>query len=91
MILVQGVLLKVALDHRSTGDERVPFAGVVYPTKRPFNFWQWRPQRPYVCALFKTLNFPGAIVDLDHFKKILGVPGLLLRDYGYPSALFRVF
>ncbi|KAH8146876.1 uncharacterized protein LAJ45_09250 [Morchella importuna] len=47
MILVQGVLLKVALDHRSTGDERVPFAGVVYPTKRPFNFWQWRPQRPY--------------------------------------------
>jgi solute carrier family 66, member 2 len=54
MIVVQIVLLKVALDHRHY-DPGVPFADVVPGAKhiqRPYNFWQWRSQRPYVSGGF---------------------------------------
>lgn len=48
MIVVQAILLKVALDYRSHNDGGVPFTGLVQHPKRPYNFWQWRSQRPYV-------------------------------------------
>lgn len=48
MIVVQVILLKVALDYRSYSDSGVPFTGLVQYPKRPYNFWQWRSQRPYV-------------------------------------------
>ena len=55
-ILVQLVLLKVALDYRPSpsskgGEAAVPFAGAqdgLSGAQRPYNFWQWRSNRPYV-------------------------------------------
>lgn len=50
-ILVQLVLLKVALDGRPSPGATMsqPFAGAQGTTQmnRPFDFWQWRWQRPY--------------------------------------------
>lgn len=54
MVLVQGILLKIALDNRPQagvrdGIEHVPFSGPAGTTfKRPYDFWQWRSSRPYV-------------------------------------------
>ena len=52
MIVVQLTLLKVALDHRPTDLlHHIPFTtpspGGPISEPRPYNFWQWRPQRPY--------------------------------------------
>lgn len=51
MVVVQCILLKVALDGRPTHGSAMnqPFAGAhgAAQTGRPFNFWQWRYQRPY--------------------------------------------
>lgn len=65
MVVVQVLLLKVALDHRPApsskgGEGALPFAGLE-PGKhsssdgglfanRPYNFWQWRSQKPCVDA-----------------------------------------
>ncbi|KAF8469112.1 hypothetical protein BDZ91DRAFT_655742 [Kalaharituber pfeilii] len=47
MIAVQLILLKVALDHRPV--DNTPFSNYnsasIIP--RPYNFWQWRSQKPY--------------------------------------------
>lgn len=58
MIGVQLVLLKVALDNRAPagirdGVEHAPFSGQTTGIlgtgfSRPYNFWQWRANRPYV-------------------------------------------
>lgn len=50
------MLLKVALDYRPSpsskgGEAAVPFAGAqdgLSGAQRPYNFWQWRSNRPYV-------------------------------------------
>lgn len=46
MIVVQVVLLKVALDNRPAWRGERPFAEA--DDGRPFGFWRWRMQRPYV-------------------------------------------
>jgi hypothetical protein len=59
MVFVQLLLLKVALDNRPSsgfkeGIEHVPFSGqrqesdLGFP--RPYNFWRWRNERPYVLS-----------------------------------------
>jgi len=58
MVCVQILLLKVALDHKPIRSEesKVPFAttggnsaGVadIFALERPYQFWQWRQQRPF--------------------------------------------
>ncbi|KAI5799238.1 hypothetical protein DFH27DRAFT_88483 [Peziza echinospora] len=49
MIVVQLLLLKVALDHRpSDNAASAPFHHAsVSAIERPYNFWQWRSQKPY--------------------------------------------
>ena len=46
MIVIQIILLKVSLDNRPSWRGEGPFAPKV--EGRPFNFWRWRLQRPYV-------------------------------------------
>lgn len=53
MIAVQMVLLKIALDNRpqsgqKDGIEHTPFAGFggVTGFSRPYDFWQWKTNRP---------------------------------------------
>ena len=46
MIVVQMILLKVSLDNRPSWRGEGPFAPKA--DGRPFNFWRWRLQRPYV-------------------------------------------
>lgn len=51
MVVVQIVLLHVALQNRPPPSAvHQPFAGSKegdFHVKRPFDFWQWRPSRPY--------------------------------------------
>ncbi|KAF2096033.1 hypothetical protein NA57DRAFT_43645 [Rhizodiscina lignyota] len=51
MIIVQVVLLHVALTHRPNATiSHKPFEGILpeyQPFPRPYDFWQWRPHRPY--------------------------------------------
>ncbi|KAK7610819.1 hypothetical protein BKA81DRAFT_385049 [Phyllosticta paracitricarpa] len=51
MVGVQLLLLHVALTHRPSAHaaSHKPFASaaVAAPARRPYNFWQWRPTRPY--------------------------------------------
>lgn len=51
MVGVQVVLLHVALTHRPNATiNHKPFDGVLpeyQPFPRPYDFWQWRPHRPY--------------------------------------------
>ena len=46
MVGVQVVLLKVALDNRPARKDEGPFKGL--DGGRPYRFWRWRSQRPYV-------------------------------------------
>ena len=46
MVAVQIVLLKVALDNRPAWRGEGPFKGL--DSGRPYNFWRWKAQRPYV-------------------------------------------
>lgn len=46
MVGVQVVLLKVALDNRPSQKDAGPFQGL--GGARPYKFWRWRSQRPYV-------------------------------------------
>ncbi len=56
MIGVQVVMLKVALEHRAPPNpkvnvESIPFVGAregELGVQRPWNFWQWRSQKPSV-------------------------------------------
>lgn len=53
-IFIQLIVLKIALDYRpghssKGGEAAVPFAGVrdvALGGQRPFNFWQWRSDKP---------------------------------------------
>lgn len=78
MIVVQLTLLKVALDHRPA--EHIPFAGVKSgrDTPRPYNFWQWRTQRPYweFLAYFFTA-YTILQVFLGHNASFIGLTGYL--------------
>ncbi|KAF3912891.1 hypothetical protein AA313_de0206905 [Arthrobotrys entomopaga] len=51
MVCVQTILLKVALDHRpnKAAEAGVPFSNMsdTQGFERPYNFWQWRQQRPF--------------------------------------------
>ncbi|KAF3935252.1 hypothetical protein ABW19_dt0203299 [Dactylella cylindrospora] len=50
MVFVQTILLKVALDHRPSKamEAGIPFSGVHDGGfERPYQFWQWRSQRPF--------------------------------------------
>ncbi|GME33608.1 Pq loop repeat protein [Neofusicoccum parvum] len=61
MIFVQVLLLHVALMHRPPPtSQHTPFAAG-HATPRPYNFWQWRPRRPYWNFL---LYFTGTLVVL---------------------------
>lgn len=67
MIFVQLVLLKIALTNRPTPGgkesvEHVPFSGQRQDSSlmgfpRPYNFWRWRNEKPYVHRL---VTFPLA-------------------------------
>lgn len=60
MIFMQVLLLHVALTHRPPpAAQHTPFAA--HPKPRPYNFWQWRPHRPYWTFL---MYFTGALVVL---------------------------
>jgi hypothetical protein len=59
MTFVQSLLLKVALDNRPSagakeGIEHIPFSGQRPEAssdlgfRRPYNFWRWRSEKPYV-------------------------------------------
>ncbi|KAF3926648.1 hypothetical protein ABW21_db0200568 [Orbilia brochopaga] len=66
MVFVQTLLLKVALDNRpsKTVEAGVPFAGVTSGTpdfERPYNFWQWRQQRPFWEFLFYFTSTVGIL------------------------------
>lgn len=62
MVFMQVLLLHVALTHRPPpAAQHTPFAA--HPSPRPYNFWQWRPHRPYWNFL---LYFTGALV-VFHF------------------------
>ena len=64
MIVMQVVLLKVALDHRPSqsrgGEASTPFAahreGGDWGLQRPYNFWQWRSQKPYVLGYLSAMS-----------------------------------
>jgi hypothetical protein len=58
MIIVQVILLHVALENRPSpsskgGEASQPFAGIKDGdgNARPYNFWQWRSSKPYVCQM----------------------------------------
>ena len=56
MVGVQITLLKVALDNRPAWRGERPFSemGKAFQetgTGRPFDFWKWKQQRPYVALL----------------------------------------
>ncbi|KAK6347136.1 hypothetical protein TWF696_007215 [Orbilia brochopaga] len=66
MVFVQTLLLKVALDNRPNKamEAGVPFAGVTNGTQefeRPYNFWQWRQQRPFWEFLFYFTSTVGIL------------------------------
>jgi solute carrier family 66, member 2 len=46
MIVMQCILLHVALENRPPPSAHVPFHSVD-SRKRPYNFWQWTPSKPY--------------------------------------------
>lgn len=57
MTFVQAILLKVALTNRPASGgkdsiEHVPFSGQQdksgFGIPRPYNFWRWRQEKPYV-------------------------------------------
>ena len=54
MVAVQSILLKVALDKRPPRRDEGPFKGL--GSGRPFNFWRWKSQRPYVSPCKKYID-----------------------------------
>ncbi|KAG5975717.1 hypothetical protein E4U55_007592 [Claviceps digitariae] len=69
MVVVQGILLKIALEHRPLpatkgGEGSVPFSGLeadgAFSFQRPYNFWKWRSHKPYWHFLLYLLG--GLIV-----------------------------
>ncbi|EEH05398.1 PQ loop repeat protein [Histoplasma capsulatum G186AR] len=93
MIGVQLVLLKVALDNRASagvrdGIEHAPFSGqkagvIGMNFSRPYNFWQWRANRPYwtflsyfVVSLLVIHVVFQPISRSEHYVALLGFAGL---------------
>lgn len=81
MIVVQSLLLHVALSNRAIpAAQTQPFAGVRDSDpfgKRPYDFWQWRPSRPYWMFL---AYFTGGLAVL---QLILGSSMLYVHAIGY--------
>ena len=69
MIVVQMILLKVSLDNRPSWRDEGPFAPKA--DGRPFNFWRWRLQRPYVHFLLSLRRETGRL-KLTQLK-LLGI------------------
>ncbi|RVD88030.1 uncharacterized protein DFL_002229 [Arthrobotrys flagrans] len=64
MVFVQTVLLKVALDHRpsKSAEAGVPFSSINgQDAERPYNFWQWRQQRPFWEFLLYFITIVGIL------------------------------
>ncbi|CAG8157956.1 unnamed protein product [Penicillium salamii] len=90
MIVVQSLLLKVALDNRPSsggrhGIEHAPFsdAGSNAPT-RPYEFWQWKNDKPYWMFLAYFVGVLGAIHltpmgQIDYYISFLGYVGLAVE------------
>ncbi|KAK8208216.1 hypothetical protein IWZ01DRAFT_437352 [Phyllosticta capitalensis] len=78
MIGVQLLLLHVALTHRPSpyASTHKPFAAgaTASAAKRPYNFWQWRPTRPYWAFL---AYFTGGLLVLH----VLVLPTALFAPY----------
>ncbi|KAL7267562.1 hypothetical protein RUND412_009848 [Rhizina undulata] len=75
MIGVQTVLLKVALDNRPSIDS-APFATAAV-SMRPYDFWQWRSQRPFwTFLLYFTLT-------TTTLQLLLGSSPLFVDTLGY--------
>ena len=82
MIIVQIVLLRVALQNRggvdttpfSSAREKGPLTG-----RRPYEFWQWRQQKPYWLFL---AYFTGGLVVL---QVLLGGSRLYVNTIGYAA------
>lgn len=82
MVGVQITLLKVALDNRPGWRGEMPF--VETGGKRPYGFWRWRTQRPYVHhSKFpnEENSWPHAIRRngdqanrLEFVEQVLGIP-----------------
>ncbi|EFX01242.1 pq loop repeat protein [Grosmannia clavigera kw1407] len=99
MVAVQVLLLKVALDHRPApsskgGEGALPFAGLepgkhsssgggIF-AKRPYNFWQWRSQKPYwhfLLCMFVTCVVLELVLSLfpavyPAYSALIGYVGL---------------
>lgn len=81
-VIVQLILLRVALSNRSNSDPSEdlnrPFAPV-RPDKRPYDFWQWRSQRPYWAFLgYFTIT-------LGLLQLLLGADPLYTSVIGYAA------
>lgn len=72
MIIVHLLCLHVALTNRPAPSTHIPFAQTSNPMgrKRPYDFWQWRPTRPYWTFL-------------TYFTGILLIAHLLLSTTSY--------
>ncbi|KAF3927279.1 hypothetical protein ABW20_dc0110062 [Dactylellina cionopaga] len=73
MVFVQTLLLKVALDYRPSkaAEAGVPFSSMNnQETERPYNFWQWRQQRPFWEFLFYFVTGFGVLQLLFGSSKI---------------------
>ncbi|KAL1991845.1 hypothetical protein VTN49DRAFT_5153 [Thermomyces lanuginosus] len=96
MILVQLLLLKVALANRPApgvkeGIEHVPFSGQGADSgplrfRRPYDFWQWRSEKPYwlfLCYMTATLFaihvFLPIISRTEAYINLLGTAGLTVE------------
>lgn len=81
MVFVQLLLLHVALRNRA-GVDTTPFAsaqekGLRSTTRRPYDFWQWKQEKPY--WLFLTY-FTGALMLL---QLLIGSSQLYVNAIGY--------
>lgn len=79
MIVVQLLLLKVSLDNRPShsskgGESSLPFAGSregELGVSRPYNFWQWRSQKPWVTDLLRMLIVLRLKFDVHRYWQFL--------------------
>lgn len=87
MVGVQVVLLHVALTHRPNATiSHRPFEGVLpeyQPFPRPYDFWQWRPHRPYwqfIGAFSLTLlALQATLGSFKRYSDLLGYIGLAIE------------
>ena len=82
MIIVQILLLHIALQNRPTTDTR-PFASEksqgLTDARRPYDFWQWKPEKPYWLFL---AYFTGMLLIL---QLLIGSSQLYVNSIGYAA------